>query len=295
MALIGSSGSGKSSVLAHALLGGVGRFAPIAVPLSVTTNDSLSPALVADRLIREVAEAAHLARAVSDSEREATHAGRAAERPVRSGRNITASLKWLGVELALDLQRQTEVDVRVSAEEKMEVVDQVLGRISREGLAPVIVFDDTGRWLPGVGYEDPTRNVEAFFGRVVRWIGDLGFAVVVAVHAAYFTDVAPRAQLLDALDTPIDVPRLPDETALQAVLKRRLAHACVDSDYAAATLQDVFDDDAVAALYGRYVDDHLTVRGVVKPAHLAMIEAADAGLSRISAAAVNAALASERP
>jgi hypothetical protein len=185
------------------------------------------------------------------------------------------------------------VRVGVAAEEKLEVVDQVLSRIADEGLVPILIFDDTDRWIPGAGYEDPTRTVEAFFGRVIRWVCDLGFAVVVAVHSRYFDGAVPRAQLLDALDTPIDLPRLPDENALVQLLDRRLAYVCELSDQDRRPLEDAFDGEAVAALHNWYASEEQTIRNVVQVAHIATIEAADAGLPRVTAAGVNAAVAAE--
>lgn len=297
VAIIGSSGAGKSSVLAHVLLRQTHRLAPIAVPLSVSTEGVPDPSLVADRLIQEVSEAAREVRVLSEREREATQATRAVERPVTAGRDITASLKlpWLGLGLATDLQRQTQVSVGISAEEKLEVVNQVLVRIAEENVEPVLIFDDTDRWLPGAGYSDATQSVEAFFGRVVPWVGDLGFAVVVACHSKYFDEVAPRAHLLDALDTPIDLPLLPERAALAEVLQRRLTMACDSSEFAGSRLDEAFEADAIDVLFEWYSTEECTVRGVVKVTHIAMIEAADAGLPRIGAASVNAAVASEQP
>lgn len=295
VAIIGSSGSGKSSVLAHVLQCGPDRLAPIPVPLAVSIEHKLDAPAVADRLIFEVAAAAHDLQVVSEREREATQIHRAVERPVAVGRNITASAKlpWLDVGLAADLQHQTQAAVDVLPEEKLEVVYQILTRVADHGLHPVLIFDDTDRWIPGAGYEHPERTVEAFFGRVVRWISDLGFAVVVAVHDRYFTDVRPRADLLGALDTPIDLPRLPDESALVRVLQRRLANACEDSEHEDSHLEDAFEPGAVQGLYAWYVRHEDAIRGVVRTAHTAMIEAADAGLPRVTAAGVNAALASD--
>lgn len=296
-AIIGSSGTGKSSVLAHTLLDHTQRLAPIAVPLAVSVDGVLDAPQVADRLIFEVAAAANQVQALTDREREEVQVNRATQRPVSVGRNIsaTAKLPWLDIGLAADLQRQTDVQVGVTADEKLEVVNQILVRISEEGLQPVLIFDDTDRWIPGAGYENPKQSVEAFFGRVVRWIGDLGFAVVVAVHARYFDDVAPRSQLLDALDTSIDLPRLPSRAALSQVLSRRLTVACAQSEHVDSSLDDAFDDEAIDLLYAWYEEEERTIRNVVKVAHVATSEAADAGLSRIAAASVSAAVASEQP
>lgn len=54
----------------------------------------------------------------------------------------------------------------------------MLAAVAGQGLIPVLVFDDTDRWIDGVGFEHPTRTVDGFFRRVLRWVSELDCALV---------------------------------------------------------------------------------------------------------------------
>jgi len=85
-----------------------------------------------------------------------------------SGRG-TVSLPWMGAELALELRQQTEnaASLTRSTSAMLEVIHQVLVAIGAHGLTPVLIFDDTDRWLRGGAYESPERLAASFFGRAL--------------------------------------------------------------------------------------------------------------------------------
>ena len=204
------------------------------------------------------------------------------------------SFGWIKGELGADLTRQTEAAVSITPEEKLEVVQQLLFSISDHGLSPILIFDDTDRWLRGLGHDDPLRVVQAFFGRVVRWIADLGCGVVVAVHDSYFTAATPKDEILEFFDTPIDIPDIPSAKALGRILTRRVGIVAGDSEHVGADAAQAFDDGAIEHLFRIYDEGKHHLRWAIRTAHVALTEASDAGGERITAASIDAAVAADQ-
>lgn len=224
VALVGGSGSGKSSGVSHVLGPMVEGLAPILIRVGVLPSaEVVEPVNVAAYLIKTVAERARQSGLIDDRS-----AGRARERAaqtesVRMERSLRGSasvgFSWVSAGLGKDLVSQTEAaSITITPDERFEVVQQILGRISEEGLEPVLVFDDTDRWIDHLGHENPRLVVESFFGRVVRWVNDLGCAMCVAVHDSYFTPITPRRELLEAFDTTIDIPSIRRADAVATIL-----------------------------------------------------------------------------
>jgi len=299
VALIGSSGCGKSSVISYVLGPDSEGIAPLVVPVStVPAGTMIEPSTVADHLIQTVARRARDFDSVDQDAAAEALMSATARRPVRTGRDTAATLGvsfgWLKGELGADLSRQTEAAISITPEEKMEVVHQLLLSIAEHGLRPILIFDDTDRWLRGLGHEEPLRVVQAFFGRVVRWIADLGCGVVVSVHNSYFTAATPRDEILEFLDTPIDIPDLPSPDALHQVLERRLRLVAQGSEHLGARATDAFDDAAISHLFDIYVKDRRHLRWAIRTAHIALTEACDAGNDLITGASIDAAVAADR-
>jgi hypothetical protein len=299
VALIGSSGCGKSSVISYVFGPELEGIAPLVVPVStVPAGSMIEPSTVADHLIQTVARRARSYGSV-DSESESEALTRAtARKPVRTGRDsvgrVGVSFGWIKGELGADLTRQTEAAVSITPEEKLEVVQQLLFSITDHGLSPVLIFDDTDRWLRGLGHEDPLRVVQAFFGRVVRWIADLGCGVVVSVHNSYFTAATPKDEILEFLDTPIDIPGIPSEDALRKILTRRVSIVTKDSEHEDADAAEAFEPGAIEHLFGMYREGKHHLRWAIRTAHVALTEACDASSDYISAASIDAAAAADQ-
>jgi hypothetical protein len=100
-------------------------------------------------------------------------------------------------------------------------VQQAIAVIKRDGLQPVIVVDDSDRWLASGARPTPEPIVTAFFGDVLGEVAQLDCSLVVAVHPHY-RDMLPRPS---GVLVPINVPTLPDATALELMLQGR-AHRC---------------------------------------------------------------------
>lgn len=191
----------------------------------------------------------------------------------------------------MELSRQTEWIQRAGPGERLEILHQLLFAIADAGLDPVLVFDDTDRWIAGHGHSNPDQIVESFFARVVRWAAeDLRCAVVVVVHRMYLRQ---GRHLLDSLDTRIDLPRLTERSALARLLERRVRWFTNDTPCSGATVFDVFDPAALDALFAWYVQHRARpqLRDVMQVVHMALTEACDAADATITAPLVHAAIA----
>jgi hypothetical protein len=293
IALIGPSGCGKSSVISYVLDDETKPIAPLVVPVASVRPELMSePTTVADRMISLISRTARERKLIAGDEESSALIAAAAQKSVSLGRDLRGSVGvnagWLKGELATDLARQVEAAVDITPEEKLEAVNQVLVSIEAAGLTPILVFDDTDRWLAGKGVPFPERVVQSFFGRVVRWVADLGCGLVVAVHDSYFEE-SPRAELLEPLDTPIDVPELPDAQAARAIIDRRLSIATADSEFAGTDSRDVFESGAVEELFAMYYRGDRRLRWLIRTLHMALTESCDAGDEVITRASVSGA------
>ena len=277
VALIGASGSGKSSVIAHVLGPLAEGVAPLFVPLAALPADAIdTPAHLADHLLATISRLAGsaAARIEADLAPETT----TITRTRKAGWGLR--WRWMSGEMAREVQRQTEIETKATVLDKADALGQVLEIVSDEGLQPVLVFDDTDRWLRNGG----ANLVESFFGEGVRWMLELPAALVVAAHPHYF-ETTPRDRLLQYLDTRITIPLLDTTTAIDAILRRRIEqYAGVDDP----DLAEVFDPGASAAILGVYREAG-SLRRALQVCHTALHEALSDGASRITARHIQAA------
>src|SRR5262249_13207968 len=129
----------------------------------------------------------------------------------------------------------------------LEEAAELLERIRRNGLLPILVIDDSDSWLNVAGV-DRRPLVAAFFGRVVRAIADFPCGLVVAVHHDYLAMDGYR-QAAGFLETTIRVPSLGDDPA--AGIGRILSHRLEVHDLA-GELGNVIDNDVILALARSY-------------------------------------------
>src|SRR5262245_38571306 len=293
IAIVGDSGTGKSSLVANVLGPLAGGVAPIVVPVAIEPNATVTEprsmfAHIAAVIVRVAAEAA----ALSPSEREAALARLTAQRPVGRGhgRSFRLGGGWMGATVSAELAKQAgpPQGIARSAAETLEVVGQMLATIEHEGLVPVLVFDDTDRWLSGSfrGHDDLPRS---FFGRVLPALAGLRCAVVVAVHRRYLNDPTLRADIERTLETMIELPALRDPAAVAAVLESRVrAHRVDDTD----SLSDVITTNAIDRLYALYRTGlRGELRGVLRTSHVALADACDSGAEVITASLIDSAFA----
>lgn len=283
VALLGDSGSGKSSVIGHVLGPLVEGVAPLPVPVAVEGPEVAGdPALFSSHLVRTIAR--HVEHAMPGNADEARKAVEQSTPTVPERvrrRRFGGTIGWLRTkfELASELERVTAAHPRSSAE-IFEQAKKMLRIIESYDLRPVLVFDDTDKWF-GTGVEDPDRYLEGFFGRVVRLIAEeYGVAAVLAVHHAYLEHPA-YTNAAGFVETTITVPRLPDADSLGRLLERR------------ASGRKVFEPEALERLFTYYNqgnESDLRQR-VLLIVHTALAQACDEDADRVRRGHIELAIA----
>ena len=185
IAVIGDSGTGKSSLTASVLGPLAEGIAPVLVPVVVEPSDTVTdPGSMFAHIAAVIARFATDAATISAEQRDDALARLTAQRPVgRVGtRNLRLGAGWMGATVGADLSRQAgpAQSIGRSASEMLEVVHQMLATISNDGPSPVLVFDDTDRWLSGSAFPDHEALARSFFGRVLAALAELRCALVVA-------------------------------------------------------------------------------------------------------------------
>ncbi len=218
VALVGATGTGKSSVIEHVLGPLVEGLAPLNVPVALERPEiATEPAAFADHLASLIARWVRYAQPDDAGQVDAITRRRGA-----ATQKFSVAPSWLEakVELGYELQRAAEQPV-TSATERITQAAQLLDLINADGLVPVIVLDDTDRWLATSWQPDSVRLRQGFFGRIVRLIADeLGAAAAVAVHPEYLADPAYQ-QAQGFLEPVVTVPPIPGPQAVAAILRRR--------------------------------------------------------------------------
>ncbi len=292
VAVVGDSGTGKSSLTASVLGPLVEGIAPVLIPVAIEPDATVSePRAMFAHIAAVISRAAAEGAGMSDSDREAALARLTAQRPVgrTGGRGLRLAGGWMGATLSAELSKQAgpPQSIARSASEALEVVHQMLAAIHRENLVPVLVFDDTDRWLRGSAFADPGTLARSFFGRVLPALADLRCAVVVAVHREYLTDDGIRGDVERALDTRLEVPTLGEPGAIAEIIASRV-RAHLDSSIPA--LRDVMTDEAIERLFQLYQTGlRGELRGVLRTAHAALTEACDTGTGIITDRLISAA------
>ena len=277
VALIGASGSGKSSVVAHVLGPLAEGVAPLFVPLAAMPSETIdTPSHLADHLLATITRLAGSAAARIDEDL----APETTTITKTSGGSVGLGWSWLRGEMARQVTRQTKLESRAGFIDKTDALAQVLEIISDEHLQPALVFDDTDRWLS----DQTAQLVERFFGEGVRWLLELPAALIVAVHPHYFRPV-PQEELLQYLDTRITIPRLDSAGAIDAILRRRIEQY---ADIVEPDLAHVLDPDTSAAVLDVYLEAG-SLRRALQVCHTALHDALSDSVPRITAHHIRAA------
>jgi hypothetical protein len=283
VALIGRSGSGKSSVTAHVVDVGLQGIAAIRVrvglePPSVATE----PAEFCRHLAATVSRSLTVGRAAKSAAAKTTGAN--PKRPVNI--KIGAGLPTLHGELAIELGGVV-TQAAPSGQDALAVAKQILTVIRDADLTPVLVLDDTDHWLHRPGVADPTPLITGFFTRIVRLVAeDLAAGAVIAVHESYLDQLG----YLDAagfLDRRITLPPIPDSNALARILAHRASIALNRPD--AVAIGDIADGAAIDRLLALYSGTGRNLRQTLMIAQGALTGAVDAGDDVIATAHIDLA------
>lgn len=268
-ALIGTSGSGKSSAIAHVLGPLAEGSAPLVIPLAAVSSDVIeTPDRLADHLLDMIRRVTNSAASHFDSELETGKT--TITRTQRGGVGIR--WRWLSGELAREVERQVQIETKATLVDKTDALAKALEAVEVQGLQPVLVFDDTGRWLGNSG----SGIVGRFFGEGLRWLLELPASLVVAAHPHYF-ELASRLEVMQYLDTQIEIPRLDNFSAIEAILSRRI-ETCAEIN--SPNLSQVFLPDASEAILNVYKAGY-SMRRALQVCHTALHEALSDGAPMI--------------
>jgi hypothetical protein len=280
VALVGKSGAGKSSLTASVFGPLAEGVAPVVVPVARETLEvAREPRAMLAHLAGVMASYAREASLLSDKQRDEALSHVTPQRPIGRSGGLSGRLTigWMGAQLGAELARQAKDAMAItrSATETLETVYQMVEIIREASLIPILIFDDTDRWLSGSAYEESDGLVASFFGRVLPDLTELRCALVVAVHRRYLDDPAARAGIHRTLDTRIDVPSLTSARALAQVIASRI-RAHTEPDLRGVSVRDVLTDDAVARLFAHYANGlRGELRSVLGAVHIALAEACD--------------------
>lgn len=270
--VVGRSGTGKSSVLASQLTDRPTQITPIWVGVAAEAPTIVTdPAAVARIAIQSAVDSIETPgdtgrRALIDS---------ALERPVDAGNStVSAGPGWFNV--ARELNSQASHQRRADA--VLDALSQLLIEIAHYGTRPVLVFDDTDRWL-ATTHHNADQLAAQFFGVTIRSLIELPGGLVVAAHDAYLEDPATAATIQAVLPTRFDVPILNDVDGLEPVIASRINHHL---DH--PPRDHIIDDAALGVLFDRYRNEcRQQIRGVLRLAHSALAMACDSHQHHITA------------
>ncbi len=250
--LVGTSGAGKSSVIAATLHPMVEDLVPLPIPVAVER-----PAVAGD----PVAFVRHLVQVVSRLVQQAQpdRGGQARKienetRPkIKRGRgfSVTPGLVGLSVRLAYELEAAVDEPSHTS-DQIMDQGRQILDLFRSRGLTPVLVLDDTDRWLNTAYLPESSQTRAAFFATIPRLLAEeLDAAAAIAVHPTYLDDPAFRAAR-GFLSRMISVPAVPSAGGIAAIAHRRIALAMDRHGLPAIEANEVLADAALVTLHDYY-------------------------------------------
>lgn len=286
VAMVGATGTGKSSIMSYVLGPAVEGLAPLYVPVSVEDPSvAQDPVAFLEHLL------GHLRRLIRQGfpSRE-----QAAENVVGRRRQHRLTLRtpaWMPGQLQYEMTQLAQDHARASTH-VLDQLLQLLGLVGAHDLVPVLLFDDTDRWVGALEEEESRKLRAAFFGRVLRLLADdLGVAGVIAVHPAYEHDAAYQsAQAF--FDHERRVPHLSAVSDVRALLQRRVARI-LGHDEEDGALDAVMTPEAVSVLFRAYQVAPDIRRRILLTSTAALTLAIGAGVEQIDEGHVRAALSEQ--
>jgi len=291
--LVGTSGAGKSSVIAATLHPLVEDLVPLAIPVAVER-----PAVAGD----PVAFVRHLVQVVSrlvqltepDHGKRARRIESETHPKYKRGKAFSVAPGLVGISVRLVYELEAAVqEPSTTSDQIMDQGRQILDLFRSRGLTPVLVLDDTDRWLTATWLPDSRSTRDAFFTTIPRLLSEeLDAAAVIAVHPTYLDDDAYRAAR-GFLSRTITVPPVPSAGAVAAILRRRIALAMDARGLDAVEVNDVLADAALVTVHDFYSSRPSDVRrNLLLVLHAALTLAVDdPDATRIDRAHVELAIA----
>ena len=251
VAIVGASGSGKTSTLAAAALGTDEHSLPH-VPLRLSASGELAakhasdPRFLAGQLVRSIAQInSEVQRLVDEAAASGTASAAAA--------TWRAQLGTEAVHFSREMRQRTEqVSFERTPDEVLDVARDAVRVLREAGVRPVALLEDADGLLRLPGREDSERHdiANAFFADGLRpLLAAIDVPAFLAVQPEY-RGLAGFRSLSPFLEDVVDAPRPPDITkdGLELLLRETLRTAGVERD-----LTSLFSADALAVLlHNRY-------------------------------------------
>ena len=295
IAIVGRSGSGKSSLIEHVLGPTVPGVAPIPIPVFGEPAATVaSVGAVAGLIIQTLVD--HHAD-LDEAERAEALRSASTRRFVQSTTRtsgLTLGGAWMGTSVQAEVRRQVlpHTEVPRTAQATLEVVHQLLTTIHKDDLMPVLVFDDTDRWFRNVGSSVHYQDLAlAFFGTVLPELRQLPASVVVAAHTNYLEDTELADHLRAIVELRVNIPELASPNALGKVIHSRvIAHT--SDDPTTPPLGEILSPAAVDRLHELYKDESLgALRDVIRTVHVAVTDACNGGFDTVTPELIDQAAA----
>lgn len=286
--IVGPSGSGKSSLIEHALGPMVERIAPIHVPVAGESGDVVTNVqAVSGMIIQQIVQHANLTNTKQKDVMRWASSQRPLDSKVRTS-SVSVGVTWMGIDLRTEIKRQVPNNTVLpnTASGTLEIVDQLLTTIQKKGLMPVLVFDDTDRWFRDINTRDNIHHDFAmgFFGKVLTEIRQLRAGLVVAVHDDYLANNQLKDYIGNVVENRINIPILNSVGALgKVILSRVKVHRPTSDSDRIPSLDEVMTTDALIELYQFYQKEFSgSLRKVVRTMHGALADACNGGFEIIT-------------
>jgi hypothetical protein len=252
VALVGTSGAGKSSVIAATLHPMVEDLVPLAIPVAVERPEVAGdPVAFVRHLVQVVSRLVQLTE--PDHGKRARRIESETHPKFKRGKAFSVAPGLVGVSVRLAYELEAAVhEPSTTSDQIMDQGRQILDLFRSRGLTPVLVLDDTDRWLTATWLPDSQQTREAFFTTIPRLLSEeLDTAAVIAVHPTYLHDDAYRAAR-GFLSRTITVPAVPSAGAVAAILHRRIALAFDERGASVIELGEVLADAALVTVHDYY-------------------------------------------
>jgi hypothetical protein len=293
VAVIGPSGSGKSSIIASVL----GPFSealpanvvPLRVPVAASADATVTePGELARHVVRYVTRWASRDRFSVEEQERFEHGLAESTRRSAGGRSreyhVGLPLWLANVEFSRQVQSTgEEYELHGTAIDAIEHLKRLVELFGAHDLRPALAFDDSDTWLriPGL---DRRKVANAFFTRGLGMLSrevDIGF--VIAVHDEYLALPGYRRGR-ELLSGEVPVPRLIDPVdGIGTILRDRLVISEVPFG-----LDEVLEPEAILGLAKHY-ESGRSLRDVLRVAQRALQHAVSDGVDRLTVPLVDQA------
>jgi hypothetical protein len=250
--LVGTSGAGKSSVIAATLHPMVEDLVPLPIPVAVERPEVAGdPVAFVRHLVQVISRLVQLTE--PDHGKRARKIESETHPKFKRGKafSVAPGLVGVSVRLAYELEAAVQ-EPSTTSDQIMDQGRQILDLFRSRQLIPVLVLDDTDRWLTAPWLPDSRSTRDAFFTTIPRLLSEeLDAAAVIAVHPSYLDDDAYRTAR-GFLSRTIAVPAVPSAGAVAAILHRRIALAMDARGLPAIEVSDVLRDAALVTVHDYY-------------------------------------------